>query len=166
MRTKLIARGALVAALYIIFTSFPPFNSISYMGNQVRVSEALTVLPFIEPAAVPGLFIGCFLANLLGPLGPWDIFLGSLLTLAAAVLTWLLARTGKPWLAPLPPVLINAFGVSAYLHVLLGLGPPVLPLGGGLPPYFLFVISIGLGEIVACYALGLPLLYLLRRRLS
>ncbi|KPJ52578.1 hypothetical protein AMJ39_07550 [candidate division TA06 bacterium DG_24] len=164
MSTKQMARGALVAALYIIFTTLPPFSSISYMGNQLRVSEALTVLPFVEPAAIWGLFLGCFFANLMGPLGPWDIFAGSLLTLTAALLTALVRRTGRPWLAPLPPVLINAFGVSAYLHLLVD--PPFLPFGGGIPPYFLFVISIGVGELVACYGLGLPLLYLLRRRMG
>jgi uncharacterized membrane protein len=153
-----IAVGALVAALYAALTIW--LAPLSYGPVQVRVSEALTVLPFLVPAAVPGLFLGCLIANLYGGLGPWDIFAGSLLTLAAAYLTYLLRKTHRPWLAPLPPVVINAFGVSAYLQLLFE--PPKMSILGNLPGYFIFVITVGLGELVACCVLGLPLLYVLR----
>lgn len=159
LAVRSIAVGALVAALYAALTVW--LAPLSYGPVQVRLSEALTVLPFLEPAAVPGLFIGCFIANLYGGLGPWDIFAGSLLTLGAAYLTCLVGKTRKPWLAPLPPVLFNAFGVSAYLQLLFE--PPRIPFLGNLPGYFVFVITVGLGELIACCAIGLPLLYALRR---
>ncbi len=162
MRTnaKYLAQVGMVAALYASLTF--AFSPISYGPVQVRISEALTVLPYVMPASVWGLFIGCFLANWLGGLGPWDIFAGSLCTLLAAVLTHCVRKTKKPWLAPLPPVLVNAFGVSAYLQLLFQ--PPPIPVFKGLPPYFLFVISVGTGELIACYVLGYPLLYVILRR--
>jgi uncharacterized membrane protein len=151
---RTICIGAVVAAAYAALTIW--LAPISYGPVQVRLSEALTVLPFIEPASVWGLFLGCLIANVYGGLGPWDIFLGSFLTLAAAGATYLLSRTRKPWLAPLPPVLFNAFGVSAYLQLLFD--PPRL---GAVPGYLAFVITVGIGEIIACYCVGLPLLYAL-----
>lgn len=154
-----ISIGALVAAVYAALTIW--LAPISYGPIQVRLSEALTILPFIEPASVWGLFLGCLMANVFGGLGPWDIFAGSLLTLAAATLTYLLRRTGKPWLAPLPPVVFNAFGVGAYLQLLFE--PPKIALLGNMPGYLVFVLTVGIGEIVACYVVGLPLLYALRR---
>ncbi len=160
MKVKYLTRVGLIGALYAALTL--ALAPISYGPLQVRVSEALTVLPYIMPASVWGLFIGCFLANWLGGLGPWDIFGGSLLTLLAAILTYWVRKTGKPWLAPLPPVLVNAFGVSAYLQLLFG--PPSIALLRGLSPYFLFVISVGTGELIACYLLGYPLLRILLRR--
>ncbi|HDL17425.1 MAG TPA: QueT transporter family protein [Bacteroidetes bacterium] len=143
------------AALYSALTIF--LAPISYSNIQVRVAEALTVLPYLTPLAIPALFIGVLLANLFGGFGPWDIFGGSFLTLIAAILTYLLRKTRKPWLAPLPPVLINAFGVSAYLQFMIqGFEP-------GLKTYFFFVSTIGLGELIACYVLGYPLLrYLMK----
>ena len=125
---------------------------ISYGPVQVRVSEVLTILPFLTPASVPGLFIGCVVANTYGGLGIYDIIGGSLCTLMAALLTYLLSKTRKPILAPLPPVVINALGVSLYLHFLFQL------------PYWLTVAYIALGEMVACFALGYPLLLVILKR--
>ncbi len=156
---RTICVGALIAAMYAALTIW--LAPISYGPVQVRISEALTVLPFIEPSAVWGLFLGCVIANTFGGLGPWDIFFGSFLTLGAALLTYFLRKTGKPWLAPLPPIVLNAFGVSAYLTLLFE--PPRIALLGDVPGYFVFVITVGLGEIIACCVLGLPVLYLLRR---
>ena len=159
MTVGTISTGAVVAAAYAALTIW--LAPISYGPIQVRLSEALTVLPFLAPASIWGLFLGCLIANVFGGLGPWDIFAGSFLTLAAAALTYLLRRTGKPWLAPLPPVILNAFGVSAYLQLLFE--PPRIALLGNMPGYFVFVVTVGIGEIIACYAVGLPLLYALRR---
>ncbi len=122
------------------------FAPISYGPVQVRIAEALVVLPFIDPSAIIGLFLGCVLANVYGGLGMVDIIGGSLCTLVAAYLTY---RVKNPKLAPLPPVLINAFGVSIYLHLLFDL------------PYWITVLYIGIGEVIACYILGYPLLILL-----
>lgn len=152
---KGIAFIGLVAALYVALTV--PLGSLGYSYIQVRVSEALTVLPYLTPLAIPALFIGAMLANIFGGFGPWDIFGGSTLTLVAAFLTYWLRKTRKPWLAPLPPVLINAFGVSAYLQFLVeGFSP-------GLKTYFFFVLTVGIGELIACYGLGYPLLRLFMR---
>jgi len=144
IKLKYIIRVAMIAAIYVVLNII--FASISYGPIQVRIAEALTVLPFIDPSAIIGLFVGCILANILGPVGMVDIIGGSLCTLVAAYLTY---KLKNPKLAPLPPVLINAFGVSIYLHLLFDL------------PYWITVLYIGMGEIIACYILGYPLLILL-----
>ncbi len=142
-----LVRIALIAAIYVTINII--FAPISYGPVQVRIAEALTILPFIDPAAIGGLFLGCILSNLWGGLGVVDIFGGSLCTLIAAILTY---RMKKPVLAPLPPVVINAIGVSLYLHLLFEL------------PYWLTVIYIGFGQLIACYLIGYPLLLVMLRR--
>lgn len=154
-----LTRIALVGAAYVALTIL--LAPISYGPLQVRVAEALTVLPFLESSLAWGLYIGCLGANIYGGLGLWDIFAGSFLTLIAAFLT---SRMPRPWLAPLPPILINALGVSAYLHLLLAPPPINLPLLRNLPSYWLFVVTIGVGEFIAAYGLGFPLLVILMRR--
>ncbi len=139
-----LVRVAMIGAIYVILNII--FAPISYGPVQVRIAEALAVLPFIDPSAIIGLFIGCILANVYGGLGMVDIIGGSLCTLIAAYLT---SKMKNPKLAPLPPVLINAFGVSIYLHLLFDL------------PYWITVLYIGVGEVIACYILGYPLLILL-----
>jgi uncharacterized membrane protein len=124
----------------------------------VRISEALTVLPFLIPAAIPGLTLGCAIANLFGPFGPIDVIVGSTLTLIAALLT---ARVPRPWMAPLPPILVNAVGLSFYLPTM-----TAIPFLGGIP-YLSTFLAVGIGQAVACYLVGYPLLMvLLRRRLQ
>lgn len=264
-RLKHLAVAGLVAALYVVLSV--AFMPISFGVYQVRIAEALTVLPFLTAAAVPGLFVGCLVANIFGGMGWQDIVFGSLLTLGAALLTHLIARIKSrrlvlapimipiillwmaaiflieghdpsiwtpicvlasigllvfsvvwesrapnrdligltirivsflfillllyvliariqapgyllgglallaawvvTWvlavivtkglspnllLAPLPPVLFNAFGVALYLAPLMGVS------------YWFAVQMIGIGELVACYLIGLPLLGLLQRR--
>ena len=139
-----LVRVAMVAAIYVVLNII--FAPISYGPIQARIAEALVVLPFIDPSAIMGLFLGCILANIYGGLGMVDIVGGSLCTLIAAYLTY---KLKNPKLAPLPPVLINAFGVGIYLHLLFDL------------PYWITVLYIGIGEFVACYVLGYPLLLLL-----
>lgn len=144
---KYLVRIALIAAIYVTINII--FAPISYGPVQVRIAEALAVLPFIDPAAIVGLFLGCILANIWGGLGVIDVLGGSLCTLIAAILTY---RMKKPIFAPLPPVLVNAIGVSLYLHLLFEL------------PYWLTLIYIGFGQIIACYLIGYPLLLVLLRR--
>jgi uncharacterized membrane protein len=144
---KMLARSAMVAGIYAAVTiSFAP---ISYGPLQVRISEALTVLPFLWPEAVMGLFVGCITANSLGGLGIWDIGLGSLATLLAA---WLTSKTTKPWLAPLPPVLVNGVIVGGYLSLLYNM------------PWWSTMAYVAAGQVVACYLLGLPLLHLMLKK--
>lgn len=143
---RYITRVALIAAVYATVTV--ALAPVSYGPIQIRVSEALAVLPFVSPAAVPGLFFGCLLANMLGGFGLPDIVLGSAATLVSAALT---RRVPHALLAPLPPVIVNAVVVSAYLSVLAGL------------PYLVTMGYIAFGQFMACYVLGYPLLTLIIR---
>lgn len=148
MNTKRIVRASLVAALYVVLCIV--FQPISFGPIQVRIAEAFVVLPFLDPAFIPGIYIGVLLANMIGGLGAWDIWFGSFLTLVAGILTW---KMPKSYLAPIPPILINAFGVSAYVAPLYGF------------PYLLSVLWIGIGETIATYAIGLPILKLFQKNI-
>lgn len=103
-RANYITKAAVIATVYVLVTYL--FKPIGYGPSQIRVSEALTLLPLMESSAVPGLFIGCLLANILGGLGLWDVCLGSLITLVAAYIT---GKMSNPILGSLPPVILNAF---------------------------------------------------------
>ena len=141
-----LVRGAMIAALYAALSAV--LAPVSYGAVQFRAAEALAVLPWLYPEAVPGLFAGCLIANLFGGNGLLDVVFGSLATLAAAMLS---RKMKSAWLAPLPPVLINALVVGAVLSYALGL------------PFRLTAAQVGLGQLGACYALGLPLLLYLKR---
>ena len=145
---KDLTLAALIAAVYATLTMFLPIPQ--HMGVQFRVAEALTVLPFLFPAAVPGLFAGCLLANLFSPFGLIDVVAGSLATLLACLMT---QRMPNRWLASLPPVLCNAAivgGVIAWSTV--GFGPAFWQ------AYALNALTVGLGELAACVVLGQLLL--------
>jgi len=148
MTAKQLAQGAVIAAVYAVLTLV--LAPLSYGMMQVRVSEALCVLPMFTPAAVPGLFIGCFVANMLGPNGVVDVLTGSAATLIAAIMSYKLRD--KPKLVPLPPVIANAVIVGWTLSVVYGLG--VLPA---------CMFWVGLGEAIACYVLGYPLIKYLQK---
>ncbi len=137
-----------MAAVYVLLTVLPPFNALSYGPLQVRVAEALSVLPFVFPWAVWALYLGCILANLGSPFFVWDVTLGALGTLAAALLT---RKVKAKALAPLPPVIVNALVVPTYMAPLSGL------------PYWSAALYVAAGEVVACYGLGYPLLVWLLR---
>lgn len=147
--TAFITRSAAIAAVYVVLTLV--FAPISYGEVQVRISEALTILPFFSPAAIPGLFIGCLIANITGGAIIWDIIFGSIATLLGAIGTYLLRK--NRWLAPIPPILSNTIIV-----------PLVLRFGYGITlPIPLLMVSIAVGEIISCYILGELLLTLLAR---
>lgn len=145
-----VARAGLLAALYAVLCWV--LKPISFGIIQLRVAEALVALPILMPEAVPGVFIGALVANLIGGLGPWDVILGSLATLIAAVLT---RRWRRSFLAYLPPIVINGLVVSWYLVYLIK-----LPDMGG---YWIAAGSIALSEAVVVLGLGLPLVKLLPR---
>ena len=120
--TLFLVQAALIAAVYVVLTLvFAPF---SYGEIQVRISEALTILPFFTPAAIPGLFVGCILANLLGGAIPLDIAFGSIATLIGAVFTYKLRGSSK-WLAPVPPIVANAVLVPFVLRYGYGTNLPI-----------------------------------------
>lgn len=153
MNTKKLTTCAVIAAAYATLSLI--LAPISYGNIQVRVAEALTILPFIAPYTTWGLFVGCLLANLLSPAGinPLDVVFGSLATMSAGLLT---ARIKNRWLAPLPPVLVNAVvvgGVLAYT-----LAPDAF-----WPSFGLFGLEVGAGQLLACYIGGLLLLRVMEK---
>lgn len=163
-KVRFLAQGAVIAALYAALTYAAAALNLAYGGVQFRFSEALTILPAFTPAAAPGLALGCFLSNLASPLGVVDWVFGTLATLLAALLTRAVSRVRVkelPLLAPLPPVLMNALFVGVELACLSGAG-----FSWGAFSWAAFAsaaLSVGLGELVVCYALGLPLWAVLHR---
>ena len=146
--------AALIAAVYAVLTLGLPLPP--YAGIQLRVAEAMTVLPFLFPAATPGLVVGCFIVNLFSPY-PLDLVFGTLATLLACLMT---QRVGSRWLAPLPPVLCNAFIVGAEIAWY------VVRDGGAFwPAYGLNALTVGAGEAAVCGLLGVPLARMLGKGL-
>lgn len=145
--TRRLALAGLVAAVYAAATLFLPIPQ--YMGVQFRVAEAMTVLPFLFPEAIPGLAVGCFLANLLGSPIMLDWIFGTLATLLAALWS---RRMPNLWLAALPPVVCNMAIVGAEIAWF-----TVRDGGAFWPAYGLNALTVGLGEAAACYLLGVPL---------
>lgn len=139
-------RAAMIGAIYVVITVI--FAPISYGLFQVRISEMLMVLPYFTGAAIPGLFVGCLIANIIGGHGILDIIFGSLATLISA---YLVSKISNKFLVPLPPVIINALIVGMVLHLVLGF------------PLYLTALMVGFGQLVACYGLGLPLLLILEK---
>ncbi len=139
---KNVCLGGVVAALYAALTWL--LAPVSFGQIQFRVAEALTLLPVVSSAAVPGLFVGCLLANLLCGAPLYDVIAGSLATLLAALLTRRLRAC--VWLAALAPVVCNGVIVGLTLAYLYSL-PPALTMA-----------TVALGELGACYLLGVPLM--------
>ncbi len=148
--TAFVAQAAMIAAIYVVLTVvFAPF---SFREIQVRISEALTILPAFTPAAVPGLFVGCLLGNILGGAAVPDIIFGSIATLIGAVFTWKL-RCRHPLLAPVPPIISNTVII-----------PFVLRFAYSVPlPIPLMMLTVCIGEILSCGVLGMLLYYALKR---
>ena len=150
LSVQFVAQAAVIAAIYVVLTLlFAPF---SYGEVQVRLSEALTILPVFTPAAVPGLFVGCLLSNILGGCIVPDIIFGSLATLTGAVFTYLL-RNQSRFLAPLPPILANALIVPFVLRFGYQVHLPI--------PFMM--LTVGIGEVISCGVLGMILYAALHR---
>jgi len=160
-----ITQAAVIAALYVVLTLFANALGLASNAIQVRFSEALTILPFFTPAAIPGLFVGCIISNILGQCIIWDIIFGSLATLIGAVGTYLVSKVvGKNMTSgtgtviggiccTLPPIISNTVIV-----------PLVLAFGYQLPeslPYLM--LTVGIGEVISCGILGVLLLILLKK---
>ena len=151
-KVKLVATAGVIAAVYVVLTVI--FAAFSFGEVQVRVSEAMTILPYFTPAAIPGLFAGCILANFLGGGIPLDIAFGSIATLIGAVGTWLLCRQKKnKFLAPVPPILANTVIVPFVLRYGYGLNAPIP----------LMMLTVGIGEVISCGVLGMLLLTALEK---
>ncbi|MHC1678971.1 MAG: QueT transporter family protein [Candidatus Cryosericum sp.] len=173
--TAQITRAALIAAMYIVFTMVPPFSAISYGAVQFRLGEALVLLPFLLDEAVLGVVVGCLVANMFSPFGLIDVVIGTAVTALAALLTQRLRRTGKLWLAAMPPILLNALILPAYVSTLTLPGAQDLPLARSLTTGLHFILthfswgvympvalSILAGEAAVVILLGLPVLVLVR----
>jgi Predicted membrane protein len=144
---RFITEAAAIAAMYAALTIF--LAPISSGQVQVRLAEALTILPYFTSAAIPGLFAGCLIANFFVGEGIYDILMGPLVTLLAACIT---ARMPSKYLVPLPPVILNAVYVGILLYFTAEL--PIMPTA----------VLVAIGETIACYVLGYPLLLLLEKQ--
>lgn len=141
-KTRFLAEAGIIAALYVVLTFISFQFGLSTNAVQIRISEALCILPCFTAAAVPGLFVGCLLSNILTGSVIWDIIFGSLATLLAAFCTRQFRK--NRYLACLPPILINSFVV-----------PLVLVKGAGVDQALEVVsLSVALGEIISCGVLG------------
>lgn len=146
-KIKGIAFSAIVAAIYVVLTYIASAFGLASGVIQVRLSEALTILPVFTPYAIPGLFVGCLLANILTGCALWDIIFGSIATLLGAIGTYMLRK--YKLLALLPPIISNALIV-----------PPVLMFVYGFEgTYWYFTLTVTIGEIISCGVLG----YILRK---
>ncbi|HBL84779.1 MAG TPA: transporter [Clostridiales bacterium] len=150
---------AMIAAAYATLTL--ALAPIGYGAIQFRVSEALTVLPFIFPEAIIGLFIGCLTSNIIySPFAVLDIIFGSLATLGAAFWT---SRIKNRYLAPLPPIIINAL-VIGFVITYSEAGKTFVDFP--LTAFYVNMATVGLGQTVVCYGLGLPLLMAMKEFLK
>lgn len=147
-----ITQAAIISALYVVLTYFISAINLASGVVQFRISEALTILPVFTPAAVPGLFVGCLISNTITGCVILDIIFGSLATLLGALGAYGLRKL--PYLAPICPVISNAFIVPFVLRYAYGIGDA----------YWYLVITVGIGQILSCYVLGLMLYNVLKKR--
>ena len=145
-KTSFLAHASIIAALYVVLTYLATLLGLSSNAVQIRFSEALTVLAAYTPAAIPGLFIGCFLSNIFAGGVIWDILFGSLATLLGALGTYALKK--HRYLAPLPPIIANTLIVPFVLRYAYG--------APGSIGYFM--LTVGAGEVISCGILGILLI--------
>ncbi len=146
-----LSQAAMIAALYVVLTLLANALGLANYAIQVRFSEALTILPFFTPAAIPGLTIGCLLSNILTGCAPLDILFGTLATLMGALGTYALRRF--EWLAPLPPILANTIIVPWVLRFAYDIPDAI--------PYLM--ATVGAGELISCGLIGMLLLRSLKQ---
>lgn len=162
-KTTFITQAAVIAALYVVLTLLANALGLANYAVQVRFSEALTILPFFTPAAIPGLFVGCIISNVLSGCIIWDIIFGSIATLIGAIGTYLIAHTTDPSgnrsslireiCCTLPPIVANTIIVPFVLAY-------AYHFEGGVP---FFMLTVGAGEIISCGILGFLLLKVLKK---
>jgi len=149
-KNAFMTQAAMIAAIYVVLTFlFAPF---SFGQIQVRIAESLTILPLFTPAAIPGLFIGCLIGNILGGAILPDIIFGSLATLIGALFTYLLRKQNK-YLGVVPPIVSNTLIIPFVLHYGYGINLPV--------PFLM--LTIGIGEVISCGVLGMIIYFALRK---
>lgn len=151
MKTRNLTHGAMIAALYVLLTLLSKLFGLDSGVIQVRFSEALCILPCFTSAAIPGLFIGCMLSNILAGALVWDVAFGSIATLIGAIFTRMLRA--HPYLATLPPILANTLIIPFVLAYAYGFE------GGAA----YFMLTIGIGEVISCGVLGSLLLSAIKK---
>lgn len=151
-KTSFITKAAVIAALYIVLTELSTMMGLSSGVIQCRLSEMFTVLPIFTPAAIPGLFIGCLISNIMAGGVIWDVVFGSIATLLGAVGAWLL-RKKSVYLVPLPTILANMLIVPLVLRYAYGAE-------GSLP---FFALTVGIGEFITAGILGVFLAKTLKK---
>lgn len=144
-----LTQAAMIAAIYTVLTIFISAFGLASGAIQVRVSEALTILPYFTPAAVPGLFIGCLISNIITGCLPMDVLFGSLATLLGALGTYFLRK--YKYLAPVPPIIANTVIIPFVLSY-------VYEIPGSIA---YFMLTVGIGEVLSCGVLGMILLFAL-----
>ena len=159
-KLKFLVTAGLIAALYTALTYLSAALGLAYGQIQVRLSEALCVLAAFTPAAIPGLTVGCFIGNLGSTLGVLDWVVGTAATLISALLGRALRNVrfkGLPLLTPLPCVAVNMVMVGAELAMLLA------PSGTFWAAFWINALTVGAGQLIACYVIGLPLFAVIDR---
>jgi uncharacterized membrane protein len=145
MRNKkvlFITQAAMIAALYVVLTKLISAFNLASGAIQIRISEMLCILPVFTPAAIPGLFAGCLIANTLTGSVIWDIIFGSIATLLGAIGTYLLRK--KPFIYTLPPVITNMITVPLVLRFAYHVNSAI----------WFMAITVGIGEAVSVCVLG------------
>lgn len=140
-----LTQAAMIAAIYVVLTYFINAFGLANGAIQVRISEALTILPIFTPAAIPGLFVGCLLSNILTGCMALDVVFGSLATLLGAIGTYLLRKTKFAF--TLPPVVANTLIVPLVLRYVYGLEDAV----------WYLMVTVGIGEVISVCVLGMIL---------
>lgn len=158
-KIEFIVTGALIAAAYAGLTYLCSIFNLAYGPIQLRISEVLTLMPIFTPAAIPGVTIGCFIANI-GSFNALDMIFGTAATLIAAILTYYLRNIkfkGLPLLAMLPPVIINAVVIGLEIAFFF------LPEGFTFWGFLISGLEVGIGELIVCYAFGIPFYLAVKR---
>lgn len=146
-KVKYITQAAVIAALYVVLTYIANAFGMANGIIQVRISEALTVLPCFTPAAIPGLCLGCLLSNFLTGCPIYDILIGSAATLLGAIVSYCVRK--YKFLVPVAPIVINSFAIPITYNILLRLDDH---------SFWASVALVGAGEIISCGVLGVALM--------
>ena len=152
--SKSLVLSAMIAALYVVLSFLSNAFGLASGAIQIRISEALTILPYFTPAAIFGVTIGCLLFNLLSGSAILDVIFGTIATFLGTLLTYLIGKQAKKikwmrFLLPIPPILSNAFIVPWILKIAYGLSDA----------YWYLFFTVGFGEIISCGVLGMILFF-------
>ena len=151
-KVKFITQSAAIAALYIVLTVFISAFGLASGVIQIRISEALCILPYFSLSAVPGLFIGCLVSNLITGCALWDVVFGSVATLLGAIFTYLLRNKSK-YFAPIGPIISNAVIIPFVL----------INVYGTKDAWWFLFLTVGIGEIISCGIFGIILLNIIEK---